>query len=68
MQEIIEKNLGKEIIVVLRWGLSIRGILQSADAQMNVLIENAEEIIDDGTKSLGTILIRGDNIILVTSS
>jgi small nuclear ribonucleoprotein len=68
MQNIMEKNLDREILVVLRWGISIRGVLKAVDAQMNALIEKADEIVNDEVRPLGTILIRGDNIIMVTAS
>jgi len=68
MLNIMEKNIGREILIVLRWGMSIRGILKAVDAQMNVLIEKADEIVNGELKSLGTILVRGDNIIMVTAS
>ena len=68
MQDIMGKNLGKEVLIVLRWGVSIRGVLRAVDAQMNVIIENADEIVKDKLKPLGTILIRGDNIVMVTAS
>ena len=68
MLNIMEQNVGREILIVLRWGMSIRGILKAVDAQMNVLIEKADEIVDGELKPLGTILVRGDNIIMVTAS
>ncbi len=67
MQNNLEKNLGKEVLIVLRWGVSIRGILKSVDPQMNVLIENADEIVNEEVIPRGSMLIRGDNIIMVTA-
>jgi len=68
MLNIMEKKIDREILIVLRWGMSIRGILKAVDAQMNVLIEKADEIVNGELKPLGTILVRGDNIIMVTAS
>jgi small nuclear ribonucleoprotein len=46
--------------------MSIRGRIVSFDAHMNVKIENAEELEDGELKTkLGTILLRGGNIIFV---
>ncbi|MFX0196947.1 MAG: LSM domain-containing protein [Candidatus Hodarchaeota archaeon] len=68
MQKILGQNLGKEVLILMRWGVSIRGVLKAVDAQLNCIIEKADEIVEGGAKPLGTILIRGDNIIMVSAS
>ena len=68
MQRTMEKNLGKEVLILMRWGVSIRGVLKAVDAQLNCIIENADELVEGEMKSLGTVLIRGDNIIMVSSA
>lgn len=46
----------------------LRGILQGYDQHMNLILEQAEELDDENTssKQLGTIVVRGDNIIMVS--
>lgn len=42
---------------------------KSFDQHLNLLIENAEEMLDNNTvRSLGTIIVRGDNVILISPS
>jgi small nuclear ribonucleoprotein len=45
----------------------IRGALQGFDQHMNLSLETAEEIGEDGKAvSLGTLIVRGDNIIMIS--
>jgi small nuclear ribonucleoprotein len=45
----------------------IRGKLKSFDQHLNVVLEEAEELMRDGsTRKLGVVIIRGDTIILVS--
>lgn len=65
--DILSKATGNQVLVKLKGGISIRGTLSSFDAHMNVVIDNAEELNDGELKvKLGTILLRGGNIIYVS--
>jgi small nuclear ribonucleoprotein len=33
---------------------------------MNIVLANAEEIKENGTKKLGTAVVRGDNIVFIS--
>jgi small nuclear ribonucleoprotein len=67
--KMLEKSLGKIVLIKLKSGRAIRGILKGYDQHMNFLLEQSEEILDDGrTSSLGTIVVRGDNVILISPS
>jgi small nuclear ribonucleoprotein len=46
----------------------IRGILNGYDNHMNIVLNNAVEIQDKNTTDLGTIVVRGDNIIFISPS
>ena len=51
----------------LKGGREIRGILKSYDQHLNLVLENAEEVKSNGkTRKLGTIIIRGDNVVLIS--
>ena len=65
--DLLNKVLGQQVLVRLKNNLNIRGRIISFDAHMNIVMENAEEL-DDGEKrkKLGTILLRGGNIIFVS--
>jgi small nuclear ribonucleoprotein len=67
--KMLEKSLSKIVLIKLKGGRAIRGVLKGYDQHMNFLLEQSEEIMDDGkTLPLGTIVVRGDNVILISPS
>jgi small nuclear ribonucleoprotein len=65
--DLLNKVLGQQVMIRLKGNTNIRGRIVSFDAHMNVVIENAEELQDGELKAkIGTILLRGGNIIFVS--
>ncbi|MCC6017627.1 MAG: LSm family protein [archaeon YNP-LCB-003-016] len=64
--EVLTKSLGGMVYVKLKGEKVIRGLLRSFDQHLNLVLENAEEVEGNNTKTLGTLIIRGDNIILIS--
>ncbi|MCS7366001.1 MAG: LSm family protein [archaeon GB-1867-035] len=65
--EILFKSLGGLVLVKLKGGRVFRGILKSFDQHLNLVLEDAEELSSNGeSKKLGTLIIRGDNVILIS--
>jgi len=65
--KVLSKSIGNVVLVKLRNGRMLRGQLQGYDQHMNLVLENAEEIQNESTSNkLGTIVIRGDNIIMIS--
>ena len=65
--KIFEESLGKVVLVELKGGRSVRGKLYSFDQHMNLVLEDAEDVVSsDNVRKLGTIIVRGDNVILVS--
>ncbi len=65
--KLLAENLGNIVLVKLKGGETLRGKLRSYDQHLNLVLDDAEEIRDDGTRRrLGTIIIRGDNVVLVS--
>lgn len=65
--KVLSESIGKVVLIKLKGGKVIRGILQGFDQHMNLLLENSEELLENGkTSSLGTIVVRGDNVILIS--
>src|SRR5437016_1654152 len=63
----LETSLGKIVLIKLKGGKVIRGSLQGFDQHMNLSLESAEEIVADGkSTSMGTLIVRGDNIIMIS--
>jgi len=56
----------KMILLRLRNNKTIQGNLQDFDVHMNLTLKDAEDTSDDKITKLGTILLRGDNILAVS--
>jgi small nuclear ribonucleoprotein len=64
---VLDESVGKVVLVKLKGGKVLRGVLQGFDQHMNLSLETAEEIAEDGKSStLGTLIVRGDNIIMIS--
>ncbi|MGC9037389.1 MAG: LSM domain-containing protein [Candidatus Micrarchaeia archaeon] len=68
--DLLNKSVGQSILVRLKNGVSIRGKLISFDMHMNIVMEDAEELDQNGSAKarLGTILLRGGNIFYLSPS
>ena len=64
---IFKENIGKVVLVELKGGRSVRGKLYSFDQHMNLVLEDAEDVSNpNDVKKIGTIIVRGDNVVLVS--
>jgi small nuclear ribonucleoprotein len=57
---------GKTVLLRLRNTQTIQGTLKDFDIHMNMTLENAEDVSQEKHENLGKILLRGDNILLVS--
>ena len=65
--KILEESLGKMVLVRLKGGRSYRGKLQGFDQHMNLVLEETEDISDtNNTTRIGTIIVRGDNVVILS--
>jgi small nuclear ribonucleoprotein len=65
--KILEDSLGKTVLIKLRGNRRIRGKLEGFDQHMNLVLEEAEDISrPDDTLKLGLIIVRGDNVIIIS--
>lgn len=65
-QRLLNENVGKLMLVKLRGNKVLRGVLKSFDQHLNIVLENAEEILENESKKLGVVVIRGENIIFMS--
>ena len=56
----------KVILLRLRNNKTVRGNLQDFDIHMNLTLKDAEDISEEKPTPLGTVLLRGDNILAVS--
>lgn len=60
---------GKGIIVELKSGKQLTGRLRSFDQHVNMVLEACEEKVNgDTARKLGTVFIRGDTIIFISTA
>ena len=65
--EILEESLGKIVLVRLKGGRSLRGRLKGYDQHLNLVLEEAEDTSDaENVKKLGSIIVRGDNVMIIS--
>jgi len=67
--DILDQVLNRQpVIVCLKGDKEIRGILQGYDVHMNLVLDKVEEIDEGETRKIGTVIVRGDNVIYITPS
>jgi len=65
--EILEQNLGKIVLVRLKGGKSLRGRLKGFDQHLNLVLEETEDTTtSENVRKLGMIIVRGDNVVLIS--
>ncbi|MCD6242174.1 RNA-binding protein [Candidatus Bathyarchaeota archaeon] len=65
--QILEESLGKIVLVRLKGGRSLRGKLKGFDQHLNLVLEDAEDTTDiENVKKLGSIIVRGDNVVIIS--
>ncbi len=63
---LMNNNKDKVVTIRLRNTKTIQGILKEFDIHMNLSLHDAEDISDEKPEKLGKILLRGDNILLIS--
>jgi len=64
--DVLNNAKGKRVLIKLKKGTEISGLLQALDLHLNMWLENADQISEGETVKLGTVLVRGDNILYVS--
>ena len=64
--DILNNALNKSVLIRLKGSREFRGELQGYDMHINLVLSNAEEIKESETKKLGTVVVRGDNIVFIS--
>jgi len=64
--DVLNNAKGKRVLIKLKKGPEISGTLHAMDLHLNMWLENAEQVSEGEKLKLGTILVRGDNILFVS--
>jgi len=67
--DILNSSLNNTVVIGLKGGVEFRGVMVAYDVHMNVVLDNAEQMVNGEVKrGMGTILLRGDSVIYVSPS
>ncbi len=64
--DVLDKSKGKPVLIKLKNGEEIRGVLRAFDLHLNLWIEDAESQKDEKRIKLGSLLVRGDTVVYVS--
>lgn len=65
--KVLDESINKVVLIKLKGNKTIRGNLLGFDQHMNLILDSSEEITSNGdSNSLGTIVVRGDNVVMIS--
>ena len=64
---ILNQCISQNVMVELKGGRGYRGTLDGFDPHMNLVLKNAEELLNnETTRKVDLAIVRGDNVIYVS--
>ncbi|MFG1519616.1 MAG: LSM domain-containing protein [Thermoplasmataceae archaeon] len=63
--KMLEESLNKKVSLLLKDNRILQGILSGYDDYMNMVLDEVEESVDSVTKKIGTVVIRGSNVVRI---
>ena len=63
---LMSNSKNKSVLLRLRNNKTIKGNLLDFDVHMNLSLDDAEDVTDEKPQKLGKILLRGDNVLIVS--
>ena len=65
--DLLNHSKGKEVLVQLKGSQQFVGTLIAFDMHINVVLDNAKEVVDGNVKkNIGLTFLRGDTIIFIS--
>jgi len=64
--KVLRDSIRKPVIVKVKNGRLIRGLLIGYDEHLNLVLKNAEFVDKEEPEPIGDIILRGDNVILIS--
>jgi small nuclear ribonucleoprotein len=64
--DVLDKAKGKRILIKLKNGEEITGVLKALDLHLNIWLDDAEITKSENKVKVGAILVRGDTIVYAT--
>lgn len=67
IERVLERSLGKTVLIKVRGGKTLRGVLEGFDQHVNLVLKDAENVSDPmRSEVIGMIVLRGDNVIMIS--
>lgn len=63
--KMLEENLNRKVALLLKDNRVLEGTLSGYDEYMNMVLDNVEENAENLTRKLGTVIIRGSNVVRI---
>ncbi len=62
---VLEKALNKTVSLLLKDNRVLKGTLVGYDDYMNMVLEDTEETMGDSVRRIGTVILRGNNVVTI---
>jgi small nuclear ribonucleoprotein len=62
----LEKALNRRVVLTLKDARTLEGTLTGFDEHMNLVLGEAEERSAAGTRRVGTVVLRGNNVVSIS--
>ena len=66
--DLLGRSLNSQVLVKLKGDRELRGRLRGYDQHLNLILDDAEDLTEQPPQELGTVILRGDNVILLSPS
>ncbi len=67
--DFLSDAIEKTVLIKVKGQREFRGVLKAFDVHMNLVLEGAEELENDQVvRKLGTLVVRGDNVLFISPS
>ena len=63
---VMQNMMQKPVSLLLKDNTVLEGVLESYDDYMNIVISNTEEITETNKRKLGTVILRGSNVVRIS--
>jgi len=64
--DVLEKAMNQKLSLLLKDGRLVEGKLSGYDEYMNMVLEDVEEKFEENKRRLGTIILRGNNVVSIS--
>ena len=64
--DVLEKSMNQKLSLLLKDGRVVEGKLSGYDEYMNMVLSDVEESVDDAKRRIGTIILRGNNVVSIS--